>query len=250
MARRRPAAHFLDLDQIAHLTETAWDLADTAARLGLHTRPTYANALKVQTQIATGLRVAELHNLHPTDLHDNGTLTVRRGKGWKPRKSVFLDGGAASPTLALLRDFIAGNGRPRGNNKTTANPCRPEERIFTSGVHAYSHWIVHRLGPASGLQRRIDVLVPGSNAPPPRYLIRTHLFRACFVILGRRLPRRHNREPIAWETLAYWLGHESPDMTKTRYWYADEDEMLDELATAIPNGAMASPRAFTTWSTT
>lgn len=275
MGYRRPAAHFLDLDQIKHVSDTAWDLAVTDRRA-------WGNALRVQAQIATGLRVAELHNLRPNDLHANGTVTVRRGKGCKPRKTVFLDGGAQSETLALVRRYIAGEGRARGNNKTTPNPCRPEEPIFQTSPRAYSHFVRNRLGPASGLQRRVEVLVPGEGKRPvKRYLVHTHLFRACFVILARRLPRRHEdatchacawtatfpagcsptacprctapvvaarKKPIAWETIAFWLGHDSADMTRKRYWYADEDEMLSELAVSIPAGAMPRPAAaFTPW---
>lgn len=231
---KRPAAHFVDLDQIGHLSDTAWDLSSIDRRA-------YGNALRVQVQITTGLRIEELHNLRPIDLRPDGTVSVRMGKGSKPRTTVFLDGRHESQTLALLRAYID------GENRCGAVPVRPQGIIWTSGEAAYSHWVTHRLGPASGLQRRIPCL----NAPhpdfigpvkkqPPRYLIHSHLFRACFVILARRLPRRLSRNPVQWETIAHWLGHDSSDTTRGHYWYADEDENLEELAAAIP--ASLAPR--------
>lgn len=215
----RPAAHFLDLAQIDHILESAWNLAT-------HDRQTYGNALRVEVAVMTGLRLAELHNLRPVDLRDNGTVQVRMGKGRKPRQTAFLNGGARSPTLAVLRRFIEGENRPGGV------PVRPEGFIWTSQPPAWHHWVVHRLGPASGLQRRIACL-NGSTAAP-RYLIHPHLFRSCFVILARRYPRTIGREPVSWPTICDWLGHTSVDTTRAHYWYSEEDENLAELARAIP----------------
>lgn len=221
---RRPAGHFLDLQQIQHLSATAWDL-------GGEDRRQYGNALRANVQIATGLRIAELHALRREDVRPNGTLHVRSGKGSKPRSTVFLDGADQSPTLDLLLRYMDGEGRCR------ARPVRGTEPIWTSKAPAYSHWVAKRLGPASGLQRRIEMLDPAADSTATRYLIRTHLFRACFVIMARRLPRLHGRPPISWPTIAHWLGHDSEDTTRRHYWFADEDELLAELRDALPPAA-------------
>ncbi|HWG92531.1 MAG TPA: hypothetical protein VNZ52_16920, partial [Candidatus Thermoplasmatota archaeon] len=85
---RRPAAHFLDLDQIDHLLETAWGLAR-------EDRTQYANALRTEVAIFTGLRTGELHNLCPEDIREDGTLAVRMApnlKMGKPRVTGFVNG--------------------------------------------------------------------------------------------------------------------------------------------------------------
>lgn len=226
---RRPAAHHLDLDATLHTISTSWALA-ARARDGR----TFANALRWETKVMTGLRIGELHNLRASDIRPDGTVNVRmlrpedspwrRGlKLAKPRVTAFVNGQEESPTLRALLDYIA------------KRRLGAEDRIWPSGPYAWWHWVVHRLGPATGLQRKLSKL-DGNDAHEgaPRYLIHPHAARACFVLICRRWPRRLGLDPVAWDAICALGGWDNAEAIRKSYYYADLDEVLDQVRASMP----------------
>lgn len=217
---RRPAAHFLDLERIDHLSRAAW-------ALGSEDHTAYQNALRWEFATFTSLRGAELEDLTFNDIHHDGTVTVRMGKGSKPRVAAFINGLDRSPTLARVRDWGLGK--------------RKTDPVFTTSHRAWHHWVVHRLGPASGLQREIGCL--NGSEKVTRYLIHPHLARANFVLIARRLPRTLGLEPMPWESICDLGGWESVDTIRRHYFYVDLDETLLNIRRAFPLGTFASAPA-------
>lgn len=171
--------------------------------------------------------------MRPSDLMNDGTVNVRMltaedspwGRGLKyakPRVTVFLNGMHESPTLAVLRDYIASRG------------LGPEDYIWPSGPYAWWHWVVHRLGPYSGLQRPLPKL-NGLDADEgvPRYLIHPHAARACFVMIARRYPRTIGRKPTPWDAICMLGGWDSVETIRRNYYYADLDETLELVREAM-----------------
>lgn len=235
---RRPAANYLDLDQIEHLLETAWNLVDRDAT----DRTAFANALRVELATFTGMRTAEIHALTPRDILEDGSIHVRRGKGSKPRITYCLNGAEQSPTLAVLRQYIDDEA------ERFCRPIAPGGRIWRSNPPAWHHWVTYRLGPASGLQRR----VPAANGNPrrPRWLIHPHALRSAFVVFCRRWPRRVGLDPVNWETICDLGGWESTETIRRHYWFADLDDVRAELLKSIPVAlAPRAPRPDLSWKT-
>lgn len=248
---RRPASHHLGLGEITHVIDTAWRLAKQA---GDHR--TYANALRVEVAVMTMLRLNELHNARPSDFRPDGTINVRMlhaedsptGRGLKfakPRVAAFINGLDASPTLHVLQRYIHGDHRPKGRpvgRGSRGLPPDPEAKIWPSTPKAWWHWVVHTLGPATGLQRRLSKL-NGDDAHQgvPRYLIHPHAFRAAGVLVCRRWPRSHGQEPVPWETICELGGWDSVDTIRQSYYYADLDENLTALRKSMPAHLAPAP---------
>jgi integrase len=210
---RRPEPHFLTLPEIEALINACHRIAHASKR-------DRANALRVELAIFTGLRPSEIHNLRRDDLRSDGTIAVRMGphlKRQKPRIAAFVNGLAASPTLAAI----------------TESPW-PQ---WPSEYYAWQHWVVHRLGPYSGLQREIGCT--NGNQTIRRYLIHPHVFRAAWVCWCRRWPRANGRPPISWETIAQLAGWDNPT-THTFYYWADLDETLEEIRNALGTTSTAT----------
>jgi integrase len=210
---KRPAGDYLAESEIARLREAAWRLAEDD-------RTAYSNALRVDVALFTGLRIRELHALRVSDVRDDGTLNVRDGKGAKPRVAAFVDGLDESPTLALVRDYAR------------RRHLHPDSLLWRSSGKAFYHWVVRRLGPAAGVQRRVFCL--RGPRRPRGWLVHPHALRAAFVLICRRLPRSHGRDPVSWETICALGGWESVDTIRRHYYYADLPELLADVRAALP----------------
>jgi integrase len=208
---RRPEADFLTLDEIERVRAAARALAAAHAR-----GP--ANALRVDLAIGAGLRLGELHALAADDVRPDGSIVVRMRPGLKcqkPRVSriLFADRGEVVERVrALARE-------------------REGRSLWPSEPAAWGHWVVHRLGPASGLQRQTR---PLNGGVAPRYRIHPHAFRACFVTIARQAPRRLARAPLSWQSIADLGGWDSADFARRYYYLADWDAICAEIDDAIP----------------
>lgn len=218
---RRPNWHYFDLAEVERLLDIAEALGRTHKRGA-------ANALRVRVAVYTGLRAGELHALEPDDVRPDGTVLVRMQphlKRQKPRVAAFVDGLAESPTLAAIRERI--------------DALPPGAPLWPSGYAAWLHWVDHRLGFATGLQRRIVPL--NGNRAQVRYRVHPHALRAAFVTVCRQWPRRHGRKAIAWETIAELGGWDSVDTLRRYYYGTDLDNALDEIREAIPVPRTSGP---------
>lgn len=232
---KRPPADFLDLEQIQHVLAVAWDLAK-------RDRTSYRNALRVETAIFTGLRGAELQNLRVGDLKNDGTFTVRCGKGMKPRVGAFINGLEESPTRKKLLEFAKARYArdPSTHRPVNGGPLDIEESFFPTSHGAWHHWVCRVLAPAAGLKRRIQTLSPGRRFAP-RYFLRPHAFRAAFVLLCRRLPRKYGLPPVPWESVCVLGGWDNLQTVLRYYYYVDMDEALSNVRKSFESVPALAP---------
>jgi integrase len=208
---RRPDWHYLSLEEVETVVDTAWRLARARPILTGH-------ALRAELAIYAGLRSGELHALARDDVRDDGTILVRMRPGLKrqkPRVAALVNGLDESPTLARFRAYA----RDR-----TGKP------LWRSEYPAWAAWVCHALGPATGLQARI---VPLCGEGAIRYRIHPHAFRAAFVTVCRRLPRRFGRAPLDWAAICELGGWESVDTVRRYYYAVDLPETLGAVRAAL-----------------
>lgn len=212
---RRPNPDFLNIEEVEDVEVRAYEISAIEVR---HHLRAYANALRVEFDTNTGLRIEELHNLRPVDLRNDGFIEVRMNenlKRHKPRLAAFVNGMGSSPTLARVREFIAWRG------------IGPEDAIWPSQSSAWWAWVRHRLGPHFPGQRRLTPRTLGATRL--RWRLHPHALRAGWVMKCRRLPKRYGRKPMTWETIRVLGGWETEDILKRDYWWVDYDEVAEDV---------------------